>query len=350
MDERLDAVVWQGDVEGQLLLVDQRRLPQVWERIACPSLASVVEAIASLTVRGAPAIGVAAGYGVVVGMRELRGLEHEAALQQTVEALAGSRPTARNLFEVLERMRSRAEELAGQPRQAVLARLLEHARAIHAEDRARCEAIGEHGWRLVPAGGAVLTHCHAGALATGGIGTALGVLHRARREAVAFAVYAGETRPLLQGARLTAWELQETGADVTLVCDTMTAALMAAGRVDMVLVGADRIARNGDTANKIGTLGLAVMAHHFGIPFYVAAPSSTFDLKLADGRGIPIEERDAAEVRGVRGTPTAPDGVKVWNPAFDVTPARLIRGIITQFGVIESPCEASVAAMLGARQ
>ncbi len=348
MEDRLEAVVWDGGRDGTLRLVDQRKLPQVWERLACETLDAVVEAIATLTVRGAPAIGVAAAYGVVVGVREhheARGAD--AALEHTLAALAASRPTARNLFTALERMKAKAGGLLELPRDELLDALLAEARAFHAEDKELCEAIGAHGWSLVPEKGAVLTHCHAGALATGGIGTALGVMHRAQREGVRFAAYACETRPLLQGARLTAWELGERGIPVTLVCDTMAASVMASGKVGCVIVGADRIAKNGDTANKIGTLGLAVMARHFGIPFYIAAPSSTFDLSLEDGAGIPIEERDGSEVRGVRGTPTAPDQVAVWNPAFDVTPASLIHGIITERGLITEPDAQKIEALLG---
>jgi methylthioribose-1-phosphate isomerase len=326
------AIEWVGGPNGFLRLLDQTLLPAQVVHRDCRTLEEVREAICALRVRGAPAIGVAAAFGMVLHAQQDSGKDPQGHFEKGFERLASSRPTAVNLRWALERMRGRI-------RQATLSadclrQLLDEAQAIAAEDRQMCAAIGRHGVPLVGEGQGVLTHCNTGALATAGAGTALAVLAAAAEQGRRFHVYADETRPLLQGARLTAWELQQLGIPVTLICDSMAAQVMKEGRVHLVLVGADRIAANGDTANKIGTYGLAVLARAHGIPFYVAAPSSTFDLALAGGDAIPIEQRDPREVTHGFGRQTAPDGVAVYNPAFDVTPQEWIAGIITERGVI----------------
>jgi methylthioribose-1-phosphate isomerase len=339
------AVEWVGGADGFLRLLDQTRLPGEVVYRECRAVGEVWEAIQSLRVRGAPAIGVAAAYGVVLGARSIAG-DGTAVRKQVREVAAylrTSRPTAVNLFWALERMERRAESLNDS---ASAATLLEEAHAIADEDRQMCRAIGRHGAELVPGGRGVLTHCNAGSLATAGGGTALSVLYAAAESGRQFRVFVDETRPLLQGARLTAWELLQHGIDVTLICDNMAARVMGEGKVGMVVVGADRIAANGDTANKIGTYGVALLAQAHGIPFYVAAPSSTFDLSLPSGEHIPIEQRDPREVTHGFGTSTAPAGVEVYNPAFDVTPARLIAAIITEKGVIRPVTERVIRAVL----
>lgn len=344
-------VRWEGNASGRLHLIDQTRLPSEFVEAPCANLDAVCEAIRSLRVRGAPAIGVAAAYGVCVGLQPLpTDASHEqarTALGEVVERLAATRPTAVNLFWALERMRGVAlAELDRGPIEAWRERLLDEARAIEEEDRRMCRAIGRHGAPLLPDGAGVLTHCNAGGLATADYGTALAVFFAAHEQGKRLHVYADETRPLLQGARLTAWELQQRGIDVTLICDSMAAQVMREGRVQAVVTGADRIAANGDTANKIGTYGVALLAAAHEIPFYIAAPTSTFDLSIADGAAIPIEQRDPREITHGFGRQTAPEGVAVYNPAFDVTPARLIRGIICERGVIEPVTTASIARML----
>jgi methylthioribose-1-phosphate isomerase len=271
-------------------------------------------------------------------------------LHEVTAYLRTSRPTAVNLFWALERMERRVQGFTEQwSREQLTRALLDEALAIEDEDRRMCRAIGEAGAGLVRDGQGVLTHCNAGGLATADYGTALAVLFRAAEKGRRFQVYADETRPLLQGARLTAWELQQRGIEVTLICDNMAAQVMKEGRVQLVIVGADRIAANGDTANKIGTYGVALLARAHDIPFYVAAPSSTFDLRLANGDAIPIEQRDPREVTHGFGRQTAPDGIKVYNPAFDVTPANLIAGIITEKGLIQPVTAGSIRALLGAQ-
>ncbi len=317
-------IEWVGDHGGHLRLLDQTRLPTEVVFLDCHTSEDVRAAICRLSVRGAPAIGVAAAYGLVLAVRA--GAELDAA----VARLHGSRPTAVNLGWALERLRICGRHGSGDPVQ----KLLDEAHAIAAEDEAMCAAMGRHGAGLIGEGDGVLTHCNTGALATAGLGTALAALFTAARQGKKFRVFADETRPLLQGARLTAWELHQAGIDVTLICDSMAAQVMKEGRVQLVLVGADRIAANGDTANKIGTYSVAVLAKAHGIPFYVAAPSSTFDPSLASGDGIPIEQRDPREVTHGMGRQTAPEGVEVYNPAFDVTPASLIAGIITEKGIL----------------
>ena len=338
------SVEWVGGVEGHLRLIDQTRLPTETVFLDCHDIETVFEAIRSLRVRGAPAIGIAAAYGVCLGVcgtgrRTDPPTSREAArqrFQKAADYLATSRPTAVNLFWALERMRRAGHEwVEHKAPQELAERLLAEARAIHEEDRAMCHAIGRHGAALLADGQGVLTHCNAGGLATAEYGTALAVFFAAQDAGKRLHVYADETRPLLQGARLTAWELKQRGIDVTLICDSMAAQVMREGRVQAVVVGADRIAANGDTANKIGTYGVALLAAAHDIPFYVAAPTSTFDLSLASGDEIPIEQRSAEEITHGFGRPTAPDGVQVYNPAFDVTPARLIKAIICERGVLE---------------
>ncbi len=324
---------WVGDGQGFVRLIDQTLLPTRLEYRECRTVEEVWEAIRVLRVRGAPAIGVAAAMGVVVGMQTHPG--DAARLREVCAYLRTSRPTAVNLFWALERMERTFEEVrvALSP-QAIHERLLREALVIEDEDRRMCRAIGKAGATLIESGDGVLTHCNAGGLATADYGTALAVLFTAQEQGKELHVFADETRPLLQGARLTAWELQQRGIPVTVICDNMAAQVMKEGRIQRIVVGADRIAANGDTANKIGTYGVAILARAHGIPFYVAAPSSTFDLSLPTGAGIPIEQRDPGEVTHGFGRQTVPDNVPVYNPAFDVTPHELITALITEKGVI----------------
>ncbi len=337
-------ITWVGGPDGFVRLIDQTLLPTRLEYRDCRTVEEVWEAIKALRVRGAPAIGVAAAYGVVLGVQRSSDEAIGRDVEKTCDYLATSRPTAVNLFWALDRMRqvARRQDRLAPDAAALRSVLLREAQAIEAEDRAMCHAIGLAGAALVGEGQGVLTHCNAGGLATADYGTALAVMFAAKEQGRTFRVYADETRPLLQGARLTAWELQQRGIDVTLICDNMAAQVMKEKRVDLVVVGADRIAANGDTANKIGTYGVALLAKAHGLPFYVAAPSSTFDLSLATGEAIPIEQRDPKEVTHGFGRQTAPDGVSVYNPAFDVTPASLIAGIITEKGLIRPVTEANV--------
>jgi methylthioribose-1-phosphate isomerase len=336
--KHLETLHWVGGVDGHLRLIDQTRLPVEFAEIDCRNVQSVWEAVKTLRVRGAPAIGIAAAYGVCVGLQSVAGGNETAffnRLREVTDYLATSRPTAVNLFWALKRMREKAESLRARPTAEIAAALLDEARAIHEEDRRMCRAIGRHGEKLLQDGQGVLTHCNAGGLATSDYGTALAVFYSAAEAGKTLHVYVDETRPLLQGARLTAWELHERGIDATLICDSMAAQVMREGRVQAVITGADRIAANGDSANKIGTYGLAVLAKAHNIPFYIAAPSSTFDLSIQSGAEIPIEHRDPREITHAFGRQTAPDGIKVYNPAFDVTPANLITAIICDRGVIQ---------------
>ncbi|HSW44041.1 MAG TPA: S-methyl-5-thioribose-1-phosphate isomerase [Phycisphaerae bacterium] len=328
-------IQWVGGLDGAVELIDQTLLPNELTILACRDVETLWEAIRNLRVRGAPAIGIAAAMGVVLGVRDTatRDAFFE-NLKQVCSHLAASRPTAVNLFWALDRMRRRAEALRSKPLDELKSGLLAEAKAIRDEDAAICRAIGEAGAPLIGDGMRVLTHCNAGALATSEWGTALAVLYVAREQGRQFQVYADETRPLLQGARLTAWELSRAGIDVTVICDSMAGWLMKSGMVDMVIAGADRIAANGDTANKIGTYGLAVLAGAHQVPFYVAAPRSTFDLGIPDGSAIPIEIRSAGEISKGFGRDTVPAGAKCYNPAFDVTPAGLIRGLVTERGLV----------------
>ena len=352
-DLDLETAGWRGDAAtGHLSLIDQTRLPTEFVRAACRDVPSVWEAIKTLRVRGAPAIGIAAAFGAVVGGQAAlassgtAGDVRKAVLDATAH-LRTSRPTAVNLFWALDRVDALVRGAADSDPRALLERVLAEAKAIAEEDRATCRAIGRHGADLLEPGRGVLTHCNAGGLATADYGTALAVVFTAHEQGKAVHVYADETRPLLQGARLTAWELQRRGVPVTLICDSMAAQVMKEGRVSAAVVGADRIAANGDTANKIGTYGVALLARAHGLPFYVAAPSSTFDLSIADGSSIPIEQRDPSEVTHGLGRQSAPDGVDVYNPAFDVTPAALISGIVTERGVIAPVDAPTIRRVLG---
>ena len=329
----MDAIRWEGNT---LYLLDQTKLPVTEAWISYTDYRPVAVAIRTMVVRGAPAIGVTAAYAYCLAA--LAGED----LREARAVLASSRPTAVNLFWALERMANRAEDCGGDP-----AVLVEEAKAIHAEDVAMCKAMGAYGAAVVPEHARILTHCNAGALATGGYGTALGVIRAAHELGKVEMVYADETRPLLQGARLTAYELVHDHIPATLIADNMAASLMAKGKIDMVVVGCDRMAANGDFANKIGTYSVAVNAHHHGVPFYVALPCSTIDLTLPDGSGIPIEERDKDEVRTLYGVQTAPAQVDVYNPAFDVTPHSLVTGIITEKGVIYPPFQENLSKLFG---
>jgi methylthioribose-1-phosphate isomerase len=348
------AVTWVGDEAGCVRILDQTLLPTELGFRDCRTVEEVWEAIRMLRVRGAPAIGVAAAMGVVVGLQKLEERRRGAfadRLREVVGYLRTSRPTAVNLFWALERMQNAAApHLERLPTVELRRLLLREALAIAEEDRRMCQAIGRVGAELIQSGQGILTHCNAGALATADYGTALAALFTAAEQGKAIHVFADETRPLLQGARLTAWELQQRGIPVTHICDNMAAQVMKEGRVQLVIVGADRIAANGDTANKIGTYGVALLAKAHGIPFYVAAPSSTFDLSLADGTAIPIEERDPREITHGFGKQTAPDGVRVYNPAFDVTPAHLIAGIITERGLIRPVNAETIRTLIGERR
>jgi methylthioribose-1-phosphate isomerase len=332
------AIEWVGGVDGHLRLIDQTLLPANLAFRECRSVEAVWEAIRNLRVRGAPAIGVAAAFGLVIGLQQASPVnvaDFAQKMEEVASYLATSRPTAINLFWALDRMqRQFATQVEGSPR-AALEQLLGEARAIFEEDRRMCEAIGRHGAQLVPDGGGVLTHCNTGQLATAGLGTALAIFYTANHQGKRFRIYADETRPLLQGARLTSWELDQAGLDVTLICDSAAAQVMKEGKIQAVFVGADRIAANGDTANKVGTYGVALLAKAHQIPFYVAAPFSSFDLTLADGNAIPIEQRDPHEVRNGFGKQTVPDAVPIYNPAFDVTPNQIIAGIVTEKGLIQ---------------
>lgn len=345
------AVAWVGDAAtGHLQLIDQTKLPVENINLQLKTVEEVWEAIKSLRVRGAPAIGVAAAYGVVVGAQPASSggrPEFDARLEQVLDYLATSRPTAVNLFWALDRVRRTANsEGAGLSSSQLLNRLLEEARDIEREDREMCAAIGRHGQPLLSECSGVLTHCNTGGLATAGDGTALAVIFAAARENPNLQVYADETRPLLQGARLTAWELMQRQVPLKLICDSMAGWVMKERRVQAVIVGADRIAANGDAANKIGTYSLSVLAKAHGIPFYVAAPSSTFDLTIQSGEEIPIEQRGSAEITNAFGRQTAPDGCDTYNPAFDVAPAGNITALITEKGVIQPVNKAQIALAL----
>lgn len=349
--QAFETLGWVGNAsDGHLRLIDQTRLPTEFVRIDCRDVSSVWEAIRSLRVRGAPAIGIAAAFGAVLGGQNAGTGDVEEVRRGLLEASASlrtSRPTAVNLFWALDRIERTIAENRDLDGPSLLGRVLAEAQAIADEDRVMCRSIGRFGAELVGSGQGILTHCNAGGLATADYGTALAVIFAAHDSGKAVHVFADETRPLLQGARLTAWELQRRGVPVTLICDNMAAQVMKEGKVQVVIVGADRIAANGDTANKIGTYGVALMAKAHGIPFYVAAPSSTFDLSLADGSSIPIEQRDPREITQGFGRQTAPDGISVYNPAFDVTPAQLIDGIITEGGVIRPVDASNIRKTLG---
>jgi methylthioribose-1-phosphate isomerase len=334
----VETIEW---TDAGVVMIDQTRLPREQVFVTCKSYVEVAVAIRSMVIRGAPAIGVAAAMGVALGVQE------DADFERVCETLASTRPTAVNLFWAIERMRVLRESLKGVTRPELVRRMIEEAKNIRLDDIAICRAMGKHGAALVPDGKTVLTHCNAGALATAGYGTALGVIRAAAEAGKKIDVFADETRPFLQGARLTAWELQQDGIATTLITDNMAGHFLHSGRIGCVVVGADRIAANGDVANKIGTYSLAVLAKENNVPFYVAAPVSTFDLTLKSGDLIPIEQRSADEVTHVFGVPVAPENIAVENPAFDVTPARYVTAIISERGVARAPYEESLRRLAG---
>jgi methylthioribose-1-phosphate isomerase len=344
----LPTIDWTDDA---VVMVDQRKLPASEVYVTCKSAAEVAKAIKTMVIRGAPAIGVAAAMGIALGMRRSKATgtkQFTTEFQKTCDLMAGTRPTAVNLFWAIERMKKAFAEAAqgGCSVDEIKQRLETEARRIHDEDVQSCRAMGAYGATLVPDAAKILTHCNAGALATAGYGTALGVIRAAAETGKRVAVLADETRPFLQGARLTAWELVKDGIDTTVITDNMAASMMRLGHVDLVVVGADRIAANGDVANKIGTYGVAVLAKEHGIPFYVAAPLSTIDLKTPDGSHIPIEERNEREVTHVGPSRLTPEGARIRNPAFDVTPSRFVTAIITERGIARAPYNDSLAHLV----
>src|SRR5579862_4869734 len=324
----VETIEW---TSGGVVMIDQRLLPRQQVFVTCRTYQEVAEAIKTMVIRGAPAIGVAAAMGVALGVQQ------DADFETVCNRLAATRPTAVNLFWAIDRMRRLMASLEGESRERMISRMIEEAQQVRQEDIALCMAIGRHGAALVPDGKTVLTHCNAGALATAGYGTALGVIRAAVESGKKIDVFADETRPFLQGARLTAWELQQDGIETTLITDNMAGHFLHSGRIGCVVVGADRIAANGDVANKIGTYSVAVLAKENGVPFFVAAPISTLDLTLASGDQIPIERRPDAEVTHVFGNAVAPAGTPVENPAFDVTPNRYVTAIVTEHGVARAP-------------
>ena len=342
------AVLWDGHA---VRILDQRALPAVETYLECRTVDDVAHAIATLAVRGAPILGVTAAWGLAIVAATTRGTSARALLAELEAAgarLRQTRPTAVNIAWAVEHMLSVAREGSGDTDatiQRLRERLVAEARRIEDEDRAACDAMGRAGAELVPHAANVLTHCNTGSLCTAGIGTALGVVVSAHRAGKRVHVWVDETRPVLQGARLTAWVLQRRGVPMTLITDTAAASAMAAGQVDVIVVGADRIAANGDVANKVGTYPLAVVARRHGVPFYVVAPTSTVDLEMPTGGGIPIELRDPLEVSAPLGRPLAPEGTPAWNPAFDVTPAELVTAIVTERGVVRPPFERSLRAL-----
>jgi len=329
----VETIQW---TDAGVVMIDQTRLPREQKFVTCRTYLEVADAIKTMVIRGAPAIGVAAAMGVALGVQE------GADFETVCKTLAATRPTAVNLFWGIDRMRKLYARLQDASREEIIRRMIQEAKQIRLEDIAICEAIGRHGEPLVPDGKTVLTHCNAGALATAGYGTALGVIRAAVSAGKKIDVFADETRPILQGARLTAWELQQDGIATTVITDNMAGHFLHSGRIGCVVVGADRIAANGDVANKIGTYSVAVLAKENGIPFYVAAPVSTFDLTLASGDLIPIEQRSPDEVTHVFGVPVAPEAIAAANPAFDVTPARYVTAIVCERGVARAPYEESL--------
>ena len=325
-------ITWENDA---LRLIDQTLLPEEYKFITCRDVNTVAEAIVSLRVRGAPAIGVAAAYGVVIAAQEAiaRDADFDRDVAESIQKLSQTRPTAVNLFWALDRQEKVLAKAAGHSPAKKRDRLLKEAHKIFEDDKRICRQIGRNGAELLSSQATVLTHCNAGGLATADYGTALAVVYAAVEAGKQVAVYADETRPLLQGSRLTAWELNQSGVDVTVICDSMAAAVLREKNIDSIVVGADRIAKNGDVANKIGTYGLAILAKAHQVPFYVAAPLSTIDMKRDTGAQIPIEERETEEITHGMGRQTAPSGIQVYNPAFDVTPNHLVTAIITEKGV-----------------
>ncbi|MEY4637109.1 MAG: Methylthioribose-phosphate isomerase [Acidobacteriota bacterium] len=342
----LPTIAWQ---DADIVMIDQRKLPATEVYVTCRSVTDVAKAIKTMVIRGAPAIGVCAAMGLALGAARSKATgtkQFTTEFQRNCDLLGATRPTAVNLFWAIERMKQSFAEgaLAGESVDQLQARLRAAADAIHDADVASCRAIGAFGATLVPDEACILTHCNAGALATAGYGTALGVIRGAVEAGRKVRVLADETRPFLQGARLTAWELVKDGIDTTVITDNMAGAIMRSGDINLVVVGADRIAANGDTANKIGTYSVAVLAKEHGIPFYVAAPWSTIDLATPDGSAIPIEERDAREVTHVGATQVAPTGAKIRNPSFDVTPSKYITAIITERGIFKAPFTDTLSA------
>jgi methylthioribose-1-phosphate isomerase len=345
----VETIRWEGDVDGHIELIDQTLLPVEFKYIECTTLEEIWESIKMLRVRGAPALGIAGAMGLVLGLQQAEAGDFEGfmgELQRVKDYLETSRPTAVNLFWALDRMERvaiRNKELGPDD---LRERLLREALDIQQEDKETCRALGRNGAALLECGDTVLTHCNAGGLATADYGTALAVLYAAHEQGMDVSAYADETRPLLQGARLTTWELHEAEIPVTLICDSMAPVVMREGRIDAVVVGADRIAANGDVANKIGTYGVSLAAREHDVPFYVAAPVSTFDMELESGAEIPIEERDPEEITRWGERRIAPDGIGVYNPAFDVTPASHVTAIITEKGVIEKPSREKVGEVV----
>ncbi len=333
----VETIKWE---DGRVKLIDQTLLPHRFKYLVCRDVKTLWNAIKKLQVRGAPAIGIAGALGVVLGVKDSKAKNRGEFIRKVRKAakyLASSRPTAVNLFWALARMERVAENCQTEDVNVIKKALLREALLMIEEDKKICRSMAKFGAALVKNGDRILTHCNAGGLATADYGTALGVLFEAKAKGKKIRVYVDETRPLLQGARLTTWELMREGIDATLICDNMAASLMEKGRIDKIFVGADRVVSNGDFANKIGTYGLAVLARYHKVPFYVVAPISTFDLFLARGSQIPVEERGANEVRKVLGTPIAPKDVKVYNPAFDVTPANLVTAFVTEVGIFRKP-------------
>lgn len=334
--------------DGGVRFIDQTRLPTEEIYVVCCDYREVAAAIRNMIVRGAPVIGVSAAMGVALGVRDSKAETHEQLrleFDQICNTLAATRPTAVNLFWAIQRMRDRFEQLAGESVTEIRKTLIDEAQQMYLADIAACKALGRNGAVLMPSSGGVLTHCNAGALATCGYGTALGVVRAAFDSGKKIHVFADETRPFLQGSRLTAWELMKDGIPTTVISDNMAGMMMKQGKIQAVVVGADRIAANGDVANKVGTYTVAVLAREHGIPFYVAAPWSTIDLTTPDGDHIPIEQRAATEVTHVAGKQIAPDGVRVENPAFDVTPHRYVTAIITERGIAKSPYSATLLSL-----
>ncbi len=350
---KFQTLYWQGDIDGRLILTDQRKLPSEFCEIICLDIETLFDSIKTLALRGAPAIGVGAAYGVCLHMKTAASLSLQEALaylNEGADSLATSRPTAVNLFWALDRIKKTASNFVCQNPEATCNQLREcillEAKKIDSQDKQMCEDIGRNGLRLIEQNSKVLTHCNAGALATAGVGTALAPMYAAQKAGIDFKVYVDETRPLLQGARLTSWELARNGIDVTVVCDSMAGWLMIKGMIDLIIVGADRIAANGDVANKIGTYSLSVLAKHHNIPFYVAAPTSTFDLSLENGALIPIEQRSGLEISCFNDVETVASGVNVFNPSFDVTPATNITAIITERALIEDVSKKEIAKVV----
>jgi methylthioribose-1-phosphate isomerase len=351
MREPVKPIEWAGGGDGVVRLLDQTRLPGELRYIDVADAETMWEAIKMLRVRGAPAIGIAAAFGLYLAVRGSTAMNYEsfkAELDHAADYLAPARPTAVNLVWALRRVQALVERNRDQSVSSLKEIMLDEACQMIAEDNEICRAIGRHGAELLKQQDAILTHCNAGGLATAQWGTALAVVYVAAEQGKQVHVFADETRPLLQGARLTAWELQQAGIPVTLITDNMAATVMAQGKVSAVIVGTDRVAANGDVANKIGTLGVAVLAKEFGVPFYVAAPLSSIDMSLATGADIPIEERTAEEITEGFGRRTAPDGVEVYNPAFDVTPHRYVTALITEKGIVRPPFDEGLRRLFGA--